>query len=122
MSRRRKNGLISTSAGLALAVAGLQAAATRASLAQTAILLLAITAAAAFALSFLCLERPLTLLLLLSTALIAGVALSAESQQAVRDWQYVWSLELLGLTIGVVGFALGYLREDESEPGISITA
>jgi cellulose synthase/poly-beta-1,6-N-acetylglucosamine synthase-like glycosyltransferase len=122
MSRRRKIGLISTSAGLALAVAGLQAAATRASLAQTAILLLAITAAAAFALSFLCLERPLTLLLLLSTALIAGVALSSESQQAVRDWQYVWSLELLGLTIGVVGFALGYLREDESEPGISITA
>src|SRR6478609_1992200 len=58
MSRRRKIGLISTSAGLALAVAGLQAATTRSSLAQTAMLLLAITAAAAFALSFLCLERP----------------------------------------------------------------
>jgi biofilm PGA synthesis N-glycosyltransferase PgaC len=123
MSRRRKIGLISTSAGLALAVAGLQAAATRASHAQTAILLLAITAAAAFALSFLCLERPLTLLLLLSTALIAGVALSSESRQAVHDWQYVWSLELLGLTIGVVGFTLTYLRGDEErEPGRSITA
>jgi cellulose synthase/poly-beta-1,6-N-acetylglucosamine synthase-like glycosyltransferase len=123
MSRRRKIGLISTSAGLALAVAGLQAAATRASPAQTAILLLAITAAAAFALSFLCLERPLTLLLLLSTALIAGVALSSESRQAVHDWQYVWSLELLGLTIGVVGFTLAYLRDDEErQPGRSITA
>ena len=122
MSRRRKIGLISTSAGLALAVAGLQAAATRASLAQTAILLLAITAAAAFALSFLCLERPLTLLLSLSTALIAGLALSSESHQAVRDWQYVWSLELLGLTIGVVGFTLTYLRDDESQPCRSITA
>jgi drug/metabolite transporter (DMT)-like permease len=122
MSRRRKIGLISTSAGLALAVAGLQAAAMRASLAQTAMLLLAITAAAAFALSFLCLERPLTLVLLLSTAVIAGLALSSERQQAVRDWRYVWLLELLGLTIGVVGFTLAYLRDDESQPGRSITA
>jgi len=121
MSRRRKIGLISTSAGLALAVAGLQAAATRASLSQTAMLLLAITGAAAFVLSFLCLERPFTLVLLLSTALIAGVALSSESQ-TVRDWQCVWSLELLGLTIGVVGFTLTYLRDDASRPGGSITA
>jgi cellulose synthase/poly-beta-1,6-N-acetylglucosamine synthase-like glycosyltransferase len=123
MSRRRKIGLISTSAGLALAVAGLQAAATRASPAQTAILLLAITAAAAFALSFLCLERPLTLLLSLSTALIAGLALSSESHQAVRDWQYVWSLELFGLTTAVVGFTLTYLRgHGESESGRTVTA
>jgi hypothetical protein len=55
-------------------------------------------------------------------ALIAGLALSSESQQAVRDWQYVWSLELLGLTIGVVGFTLTYLRDDESPPSRSITA
>ena len=123
MSRRRKIGLISTSAGLALAVAGLQAATTRSSLAQTAMLLLAITAAAAFALSFLCLERPLTLVLSLSTALIAGVALSSESRQAVHDWQYLWSLELLGLTIGGLGFTLTYLRDDEErQPGKSITA
>jgi cellulose synthase/poly-beta-1,6-N-acetylglucosamine synthase-like glycosyltransferase len=122
MSRRRKIGLISTSAGLALAVAGLQAAATRASLAQTAMLLLAITGAAAFALSFLCLQRQLTLVLSLSTALIAGVALSSEHQQAIPDWQSIWLLELLGLTIGVVGFTLTYLRDDESQPGRSITA
>ena len=122
MSRRRKIGLISTSAGLALAVAGLQAAATRASLAQTTMLLLAITGAAAFALSFLCLQRPLTLVLSLSTALIAGVALSSERQQAVPDWQSIWLLELLGLTIGVVGFTLAYLRDDESQPGRSVTA
>jgi cellulose synthase/poly-beta-1,6-N-acetylglucosamine synthase-like glycosyltransferase len=117
MSRRRKIGLISTSAGLALAVAGLQATATRASLVQTAVLLLAITAVAAFVLSSLCLQRPLTLVLCLSTALVAGLALTSTPQQAVPDWQYVWLLELLGLTVGVVGFTLTYLYGDESDPG-----
>jgi hypothetical protein len=95
--------------------------ATRASLGETAVLLLVITAVAAFALSFLCLQRPLTLVLWLSTALIAGLALTSRPQQAVPDWQYVWALELLGLTIGVVGFALSYIHDDESEPSRSIT-
>ena len=121
MSRSRKIGLISTSAGLAFAVAGLEAAATRASLGQTAVLLLVITAVAAFALSSFCLQRPLTLVLWLSTALIAGLTLTSRPQQAVPDWQYVWALELLGLTIGVVGFALAYIHGDESEPSRSIT-
>jgi cellulose synthase/poly-beta-1,6-N-acetylglucosamine synthase-like glycosyltransferase len=121
MSRHRKIGLISTSAGLALAGGGLQAAAMHASLAQTVVLLLVITALAAFALSFLCPQRPLTLVLCVSTALIAGIALSSNPQRAVPDWPYIWTVELAGLTIGIVGFVLTFLRDDDSGPSRSIT-
>jgi hypothetical protein len=32
-------------------------------------------------------------------------------------WQYGWSLAVLGLTIGVLGFTLTYVRDYESELG-----
>lgn len=119
MTRRRKIGLISSATGLALVVDGAHAASPQSSLAGTGILLLAITAAAAFALSFFFLQRPLTLVFWLSTALIGGLALDSALHQAVADWQFFWSLELLGLAIGLVGFTLTYIRE---EPRRSIAA
>jgi cellulose synthase/poly-beta-1,6-N-acetylglucosamine synthase-like glycosyltransferase len=122
MSRRRKIGLISAAAGLALVLGGLETTARQTSLPQTAVLLLGIAAAGAFALSFLCLQRPLTLVLSLSTALIAALALNSAPQRAVPDWQYIWLLGLLGLAVGLVEFTLAYLRDDESEPGRSIAA
>jgi hypothetical protein len=39
-----------------------------------------------------------------------------ERQEGAPHWQYFWSFEVLGLTIGVVGFTLTYLRgDDESQ-------
>jgi cellulose synthase/poly-beta-1,6-N-acetylglucosamine synthase-like glycosyltransferase len=114
MSRRRKIGLISSTTGLALAVGGLETAATQASLPQAAVLLLAITAAGAYALSLVCLQRPLTLVFSLSAALIGGVALNSQPRGAMPDWHYFWLLGLLVLTFGVVEFALAYLRDDPS--------
>jgi len=113
MTRRRKIGLISIAAGLALAVVGWQATMTPSSLASSAILFLAVMAVASFALSIHCLERPLTLVLFSSVATIGGVALSSPRQQGIPGWQVFWSLELLGLTAGLVGFALVFLREDD---------
>jgi biofilm PGA synthesis N-glycosyltransferase PgaC len=120
MSRRRKIGLISLSAGIALVVGGWHAATGSMSLAQTAMLLLVIAAAATFALSFHCLQRPCTLLLFLFAALIAGVSLRTMPRAAVSDWQYIWLAELLGLAVSVVGFTLLYVRGDENEVGRSI--
>src|SRR5436190_8699716 len=113
MSRRRKIGLISTAASLGLIVAGSRAATAPTSLAGIALLLLAMTAAAAFALSFLCLQRPFTLVLWLCIATIAGLALDSARHQAVADWQFFWSLELLGLAAGLLGFTLTYIRGDD---------
>jgi hypothetical protein len=113
MSRRRKIGLISTAAGLGLVVGGSRAATAPTSLAGIAILMLAMTAVAAFALSFLCLQRPFTLVLWLCTATIGGIALVSARHQSVAGWQFFWSLELLGLAVGLVGFTLTYIRGDE---------
>ena len=117
MSRRRKIGLISSSTGLGLVVTGWHASSAQSSLAGSAILLLVVAAAAACALSFLCLQRPLTLVFWLATALIGGLALTSARHQAVPDWQFFWSLELLGLAVGLVGFALVYVRGDQCEFG-----
>jgi cellulose synthase/poly-beta-1,6-N-acetylglucosamine synthase-like glycosyltransferase len=116
MSSRRKIGLISTATGLGLVVGGSRfaTAATTAtaptSLAGIAIVLLAITAAAAFGLSFLYLRRPFTLVVWLCTATIGGLALNSARAESSAAWQLMWTLELLGLTISVVGFALTYVR------------
>jgi cellulose synthase/poly-beta-1,6-N-acetylglucosamine synthase-like glycosyltransferase len=121
MSRSRKIGLISTAIGLALAVAGWHTATAPSSLAQMTLLLLGIASVGAFGLSFLCLERPLTLVLFLSIATISGLVLNSVPQEGVPHWRDVWSLELLGLTFGVVGFVLTYLRE-EGELGAGTAA
>ena len=119
MSRRRKIGLISTAAGLGLVVGGSRAATAPTSLAGIAILMLAMAAAAAFALSFLCLQRPFTLVLWLCTATIGGIALESARHQSVAGWQFFWSLELLGLAAGLVGFTLTYIRGDEESVGVA---
>jgi hypothetical protein len=67
------------------------------------------------------LERPLTLVLFLSIAMISGLVLNSVPQEGVPHWRDVWSLELLGLTFGVVGFVLTYLRE-EGELGAGTAA
>ena len=112
MTRRRKIGLISIAAGLALAVVGWHATMRPNSVALSAVLLLAAMGAAAFALSLQCLQRSLTLVVFSSTALIAGVALSSPRPEGIRDWQVFWSLELIGLAAGLVGFVLVFLREE----------
>jgi cellulose synthase/poly-beta-1,6-N-acetylglucosamine synthase-like glycosyltransferase len=119
MSRRRKIGLISTAAGLGLVVGGSRAATAPTSLAGIAILMLAMTAAAAFALSFLCLQRPFTLVLWLCTATIGGIALESARHQSVAGWQFFWSLEQLGLAAGLVGFTLTYIRGDDEGVGVA---
>jgi len=119
MSRRRKIGLISTAAGLGLVVGGSHAATAPTSLAGIAILMLAMAAAAAFALSFLCLQRPFTLVLWLCTATIGGIALESARHQSVAGWQFFWSLELLGLAAGLVGFTLTYIRGEDEGVGVA---
>ena len=114
MSRGRKIGLISTATGLALVVAGLPAGSEQGSLAGTGILLLAVTGIGSLALSFLCLERALTLVFWLAVALIGGLVLYSARHQAVPHWRSFWALELLGLSCGLVGFTLTYIRGDDA--------
>lgn|SRR5829696_530189 len=110
MSRSRKIGLISAAAAVALAGASWHAAAAEASLPDTAFLVLAITAAAAFALSFFYTPRKLTLLACLCTAGAGGLGLDRMS--TVAGGQVFWCLAFIALTIGVVGAVLAYLGED----------
>jgi cellulose synthase/poly-beta-1,6-N-acetylglucosamine synthase-like glycosyltransferase len=122
MSRRRKIGLMATTTAFALALGSLESAATKASPAQTAMLLLAITAAGAFALSFLCLQRPLTLVLSLSAAVVGGLLLNSGPQEAIPGWRYFWLLGLLTLAAGAAEFTLAYLRDDHGESARSFIA
>jgi hypothetical protein len=85
-------------------------------------LLLGITAAGAFALSFLCLQRPLTLVLSLSAAVVGGLVLSSGPQEAIPGWRYFWLLGVLTLAGGAVEFTLAYLRDGDSEPARSFVA
>jgi hypothetical protein len=48
----------------------------------------------------------------LCTATIGGLALNSARAESSAAWQLMWTLELLGLTISLVGFALTYVRGD----------
>src|SRR5215216_3075044 len=110
MSRPRKIALIGVAAAIALAGASWHARAAEIPLPETAILLLAITAAAAVALSFFCMPRYLTLSASLCTA--GGGGLELNQVPAVAGSQLFWYLALIALAMGVVGAALAYLGED----------
>jgi hypothetical protein len=68
------------------------------------------------------LQRPLTLVLSLSAAVVGGLLLNSGPQEAIPGWRYFWLLGLLTLAAGAAEFTLAYLRDDHGESARSFIA